>query len=498
MDEMTAFDQQIAREVLREAGPSEPVAAAAIFSSLATATQSPKWRFQSMFSATKFVVAGVIVALFGGFLLSGVLTTQRGDDMAPPAASTASASPSAETTADATSAPDAVTRTDILPGVALVTEEVEPGVLRVASDGVRDLAWPAEREDLPVHGAANRSIAAGIGGSVWLFGPDNSFRLGTPGAVRWGLHPLPSMGQPLGDDFEIGLDGTVYRVSRLGDGQLSYLASDGWTGVGYPQMYGIEVGSDGTLWGVWPAWECAGMVARPWEDPPDTCASYVSQLSLTEMDDDAGYLAPPSPKDFAYDGVLGFWVTDDGEVWTWDRWEHQEDANRRRQSLTRFDGSGFERIDVPAGIDPTLVDMAPEGTLWVQVGSRSSSILARFDGAAWTTFREGDGVPDLGGFEQGGPGFLVASPDQSVWVTPKGDLDLTGTICDGILHFDGVTWTHYLRELCIFGVSADPRGRVWVQAADAHVEPGEGLSTGMQPDPVETYVITPEADGAGQ
>ena len=31
-------------------------------------------RFQSMFSATKFVVAGAIVALFGGFLLAGVLT----------------------------------------------------------------------------------------------------------------------------------------------------------------------------------------------------------------------------------------------------------------------------------------------------------------------------------------------------------------------------------------------------------------------------------------
>jgi hypothetical protein len=42
----------------------------------ATATQSPIWRFQSMFNATKFVVAGVIVALFGGFLASGVLTQQ--------------------------------------------------------------------------------------------------------------------------------------------------------------------------------------------------------------------------------------------------------------------------------------------------------------------------------------------------------------------------------------------------------------------------------------
>ena len=70
MDEMDAFDRQLASVVLRRVGPSAPVDDAAIFSAI-TATQSPKWRFQSMFSATKFVVAGAIVALFGGFLLRG-------------------------------------------------------------------------------------------------------------------------------------------------------------------------------------------------------------------------------------------------------------------------------------------------------------------------------------------------------------------------------------------------------------------------------------------
>ena len=33
---------------------------------------------------------------------------------------------------------------DLLPGVDLLTEEVEPGVFRVASDGVRDLSSPIE------------------------------------------------------------------------------------------------------------------------------------------------------------------------------------------------------------------------------------------------------------------------------------------------------------------------------------------------------------------
>ena len=36
-----------------------------------------------MFSALKFVAAGVIVALFGGFLLAGVLTTPSDEEMAP-------------------------------------------------------------------------------------------------------------------------------------------------------------------------------------------------------------------------------------------------------------------------------------------------------------------------------------------------------------------------------------------------------------------------------
>ena len=46
----------------------------------------------TMFSALKFVAAGVIVALFGGFLLAGILTTPQGDDVLP-AAVTESPSP---------------------------------------------------------------------------------------------------------------------------------------------------------------------------------------------------------------------------------------------------------------------------------------------------------------------------------------------------------------------------------------------------------------------
>ena len=73
MDDINVFERLVADEMQRRAGPDPVVDDAAIFSAI-TATQSPKWRFQSMFSATKSLVAGAILALVGGFLLAAVLT----------------------------------------------------------------------------------------------------------------------------------------------------------------------------------------------------------------------------------------------------------------------------------------------------------------------------------------------------------------------------------------------------------------------------------------
>jgi hypothetical protein len=73
MYDVDAFERQVAGEALRMAGPSEPVDDPAIFTAI-NATQSRTWRFRTMFNATKFVVAGAILALFGSFLLAGVVT----------------------------------------------------------------------------------------------------------------------------------------------------------------------------------------------------------------------------------------------------------------------------------------------------------------------------------------------------------------------------------------------------------------------------------------
>jgi len=62
MDDMQAIEQRLTRELRRRAGPSEPVDDAAIFTAL-TNIESPKWRFRSMFSATKFAVAAAVAAV---------------------------------------------------------------------------------------------------------------------------------------------------------------------------------------------------------------------------------------------------------------------------------------------------------------------------------------------------------------------------------------------------------------------------------------------------
>ncbi len=131
-------------------------------------------RFQTMFSATKFVVAGVIVALFGGFMLSGVLT-QRSDEPLP--AVGASASAQAEPTEASTSAPEPTAQAEDVEGTGPV------------------LAWEAVTEEevqrmRASEAADQRSVAAGL-----------TFSDGS--AVEW---------QHVGHGFKVAVrDGKVVR-----------------------------------------------------------------------------------------------------------------------------------------------------------------------------------------------------------------------------------------------------------------------------------------------
>ena len=77
------FERQVADVAQRVVGPPRTVDALAI--ARQATTDPPKRRFPSMFSALKFVAASVIVALFGAFLLSGILPSDSPDEVAPAA-----------------------------------------------------------------------------------------------------------------------------------------------------------------------------------------------------------------------------------------------------------------------------------------------------------------------------------------------------------------------------------------------------------------------------
>ncbi len=130
-------------------------------------------RFPSMFSALKFVVAGVIVALFGGFLLSGVLTQPPSDEPLPAVGASASATAQAEPTTEATAESEPVPEaTEVLqsdsnlgPGTFTSTGSLDRGraahtatllsdgrVLVVGGSEGMDYVTPAEAWD-PVTGS---------------------------------------------------------------------------------------------------------------------------------------------------------------------------------------------------------------------------------------------------------------------------------------------------------------------------------------------------------
>jgi Tol biopolymer transport system component len=90
MDEMTAFERHLSAELGEMAGPGRRIDGMAMVSAISS--QPPTRRIQAMFSATKFVAAGAVVALLGGILLAG-LPSQPPAEVQAPAASAVSGAP---------------------------------------------------------------------------------------------------------------------------------------------------------------------------------------------------------------------------------------------------------------------------------------------------------------------------------------------------------------------------------------------------------------------
>jgi hypothetical protein len=446
MDDMNPFEQQVAAEVAREMRPSRPVDAVAVIAAV-DAVRSPRWRFQTMFSATKFLVAGAIVALFGGFLLSGVMTQQPSDEPPPPAAASTSASPLADPT--------------WTPPPELVMVEIAPGVTKAAVPGVSSLeSWWLDPETSPQQDAvAEERVLISMmlqdaeeetngpyefdftfdrEGDLWLLSPAGLLRVGDDTAY-------PSPGQMWHyPDLSSAPDGALWA---LANDTVASFRDGAWTAAppfpGDAPADALEVLPDGTVW------------AR-------------STTTLARLDGDAWTAhritdeqGPVPERRRHFPGALSW--TPDGSLWV------TTNGARKRKTgdLLRFDGEVFHPVELPVPVEGWIGPLAsgPDGELWAYLDADPPR-LARFDGTDWgASGRVPRIATDLCS------GRMVSAPDGRLWAIPR-KRGPQHHDCDGDVlgAYDGATWTgvgalpeSWLTEVAKLHMGPD--GNLWVESA---------------------------------
>ena len=415
MDDMTAFDRQIAGEVLLGAGPSEPVDDLAVFDAVIAANRQQGWGF-TMFSALKFVAAAAIVALFGGFLLAGVVTTPQ-DSEVPPAAVTESPSP--------------MTTEELLSG--MVTEEVEAGVLRVLNDGVRDLDMMPTDLELPV---SQHDIIAGEG-AAWLWVGDEAIRLGAEGRVPF---EFADSGYPWNFDREVvATDGTLW-VARE---QLWSYDGESWSNRLKQAPRGLYAGTDGAVWATWLS-----------KDGPRLARFDAKGRSVIDM-----------PKaTIRGEDINELAVTDDGSVWVT---AHEPDG------LHRYDGERWQKVGLPN--DGGSTHVGQDGTMWRTNPSPGGPVvdfhpavdaMYRFDGMEWQRL---DGLDEDLLAVLSGLDHREVTPVGRLWVWSWIPDDLEGA---GVDLFDGSTRTSYLPGKHVLRADMAPDGTLWVLTRSGRPDEG--------------------------
>ena len=285
MDDMTRFERQLADELDDMAGPGRDIDALEM--TRVVSTRSSRWQLRSMFSATRVVLAGSLAALVLAYLVIGRAPSAPELQVVPGA----SASPSAPAT--------------VLPG--LVTEEVEPGVLRIIRDDAGhdlDAGHPDWRLDLD-------GITITSDGTIWLrtsaHDEDNGvdqagpplWALGRPGGVTppvWGGDPIPLADGTMlfpGDPGHV-FDGTTFTpdngatVRPVSGGMLWLLEPDDLMGL-VPDGVTIKppVGRLAVMWHVGDGrWSTVSEASQSARSGDHTCRPTSSGVSC--IDDSRG------------------------------------------------------------------------------------------------------------------------------------------------------------------------------------------------------------------
>ena len=368
----------------------------------------------TVFSALRFVAAGVIVGLFGGFLLAGVLTTQPPDKV--PAAVTEPPSP--------------MTTDELLSRSR--TEEVEPGILRVIDDGVRDLRSAGNTAS-----SADGTAASGC----WrrMASCDSA-----PTRHTTGLQGRPEPAS----DFGVAPDGTVWTVRAEDASRPSGRSTTGGgrhrPDVGYPHprghlgrhglgsLAGPGVG-DGQPSATSPA--TAGSPSGKGTGSNCTTVASTCPMGATSGSPEARR-TEHLPELFGL--VDGAWQRSSTAPSPWRAWGRRARSGSSpatscfawtRPRRNRCGGMGAARVD------------------------------DRREGAACRTFLPGDA-------------FRVA-PDGSVWfaLRAKSGPPLLEESCEGIARFDGTNRVGpSLSDLCVTSIEVAADGSVWLLAHDREAD----------------------------
>lgn len=385
----------------------------------------------TVFSALKLVTAGAIVGLVGGFLLADALTTQPSDTIDPAAV---------------TDSPSPMT-IDRLLSVAQ-TEEVEPGVLRVIDDGIRDLG-----------SADNVSLVSGRDGGIWLLSKDGFLRVGSSGAHEWPAGQVASV-----SDFAVARDGTAWTVGPGEDGlsTVRSLTGEEWTAHGPTSDFrAVEIAPDDTVWVMWQ------------EVDSETVA-------LGHLAGDELQLAGQWPEAELHSGDLHLTETD--ETWVIGAPEHREGKPWLHRLIDGALRSEYAGTVVAA-------DVGPDGTVWFVSVNELMRLAETAQGAepeSWAI--PGTMTPEWESTSRWtlkpGDAFRAA-PDGSVWFALRADSGppLAQSYCGGVVRFDGTDWLGpYLPDRCVESIELAADGSVWVLAHAA--ENGDDL--------VELFVVSPE------
>ena len=371
--------------------------------------RAPEDRGSSMFSASKFVVAAVIVALFGGFLLSGVLTTQQDHEVAPAAATVAASLapiPDLSTSGLFNQVQDLAVAPD-----GTVWAATRGGVVRWDKGASTPVVY-GEQDGLPAADVDRIVVAAD--GTVWAAGHDWVIfydQMWQPVEAVTDLEEMETAfddviaADPTGGAWVLGQDGegseTIFLIDREGAEQISTLPEGH---VGWGSSVEMAVDSAGRFWMV-DSVDARGVFVH---DEGDW-----QKLTTTEslFGDTPHYL------------VSNTAIAPDGTVWiSTTRDSDPEPDGTPAPGVASSDGQAWTTYTTADGLaaDEGTVVIAPSGTVWVV----HDDAVSRRDGDTWTPY-------DVAGSLRSG---AVGGSDGTLWLATD----------DGIIHFDGVTTTRFV------------------------------------------------------